>query len=95
VQLPGAGGGPLWIELDAPGAAGTQDGASGELLAYTAVLADVLSGGSALSVSAEEAEQAWRIVEPVLQAWTAGAAPLLDYPAGSPGPPPLPGTAPR
>ena len=94
VQLPGAGGGPLWIELDAPGAGpGTE--VSGELLAYTAVLDDLMSGGSALSVSAEEAEQTWRIVEPVLRSWTAGAVPLLDYPAGSPGPEPLDGTVRR
>lgn len=92
VQLPGSGGGPLWIELDEPGAAGPGAGVSGELLAYTAVLEDVLSGGSALSVSAQEAERAWQIVEPVLRSWAAGAVPLLDYPAGSPGPPPLQGT---
>ena len=92
VQLPGSDGGPRWIELDQPGGTGPGAEVSGELLAYTAVLDDLLSGGSALSVSAEEAEQTWRIVEPVLQAWAAGAVPLLDHPAGSPGPPPLEGT---
>lgn len=95
VQLPGSGGGPLWIELDEPVAGGPGSGVSGELLAYTAVLDDVLSGGSALSVGAQEAEQAWRIVEPVLRSWSTGAVPLLEYPAGSPGPPPLPGTVRR
>jgi glucose-6-phosphate 1-dehydrogenase len=95
VQLSGSGGGPLWIELDEPGAAGPGADVSGELLAYTAVLEDVLSGGSALSVSAQAAEQAWRIVEPVLQTWAAGIVPLLDYPAGSSGPPPLQGTVRR
>ena len=95
VHLPGSGTGPLWIELDEPGAAGPGAGVSGELLAYTAVLADVLSGGSALSVSAEVAEQTWRIVEPVLRSWASGAVPLLEHPAGSPGPPPLEGTVRR
>lgn len=95
VELPGCDGGPLWIELDEPGAAGSGAGVSGELLAYTAVLQDVLSGGSALSVSAQEAERTWRIVEPVLRSWAAGAVPLLEYPAGSPGPPPLDGTVRR
>jgi glucose-6-phosphate 1-dehydrogenase len=95
VRLPGSGDGPLWIELDQPGGAGPGAGASGELLAYTAVLADVLSGGNALSVSAQEAEQTWQIVEPALRSWAAGAVPLLDYPAGSPGPPPLQGTVRR
>jgi glucose-6-phosphate 1-dehydrogenase len=95
VHLPGAGGGPLVLELDEPGTTGPDAGVSGELLAYTAVLEDVLSGGAALSVSAEAAEQTWRIVEPVLRSWAAGAAPLLEYPAGSPGPPPLEGTVRR
>ena len=95
VQLPGASGGPLWLELDEPGAAGPGEGVSGELLAYTAVLEDVLSGGSALSVSAQEVEQTWRVVEPVLRSWAAGAVPLLDYPAGSAGPPALAGTVRR
>ena len=99
VHLPGAGGGALWIELDAPGGTGPDAGAgaraSGELLAYEAVLGDVLSGGSALSVSADVAEQTWRIVEPVLRSWAAGDVPLLEYPAGSPGPPPLEGTVRR
>jgi len=60
--------------------------AQGELAAYTEVLRDVLGGGSLLSVSREEAEQAWRIVEPVLSGWGDGAVPLQDYPAGSDGP---------
>ena len=88
MQLPGSGDGPRWLELDRAGPG--DQGTSGELLAYTAVLADLLAGGSALSVSAEEAEQTWRVVEPVLQAWADDEVPLLDYPAGSPGPPLLP-----
>lgn len=94
VQLPGADrdrDGALWIELDQPAAAGLAPGVSGELQAYTAVLEDLLSGGSALSVSAREAEQTWRVVEPVLREWAAGAVPLLEYTAGSAGPDPLPG----
>lgn len=83
----------LWIELDAPedsGEAGVQlPAAPGERTAYGAVLTELLSGGSRLSVTAEEAEQAWRIVDPVLQAWAHDEVPLLEYPAGSAGPPPL------
>ncbi len=82
VRLPGAGAGPLWLELDRE----PDGGVSGELLAYTAVLEDVLSGGSALSVGAAAAEQAWRVVEPVLRCWSAAGVPLLTYPAGSVGP---------
>ena len=57
-----------------------------ELPAYGHVLLDVLTGGSELSVSGDEAEQAWRVVTPVLEAWSAAAVPLGEYPAGSPGP---------
>lgn len=75
----------LWLELD--GAAT----AAAERSAYEAVLTDVLSGGSALSVSGKEAEESWRVVEPVLQGFAGGAVPLLEYAAGSPGPPRLDG----
>ncbi len=76
--------GLLSIDLDDPPG-------RGELAAYEAVLTDVLSGGSALSVSADEAEQSWRVVQPVLQAWARGDVPLLEYPAGSHGPPSVAG----
>jgi glucose-6-phosphate 1-dehydrogenase len=68
---------PLELRAPAPG-----DG----LPAYAHVLLDVLDGTSALSISADEAEQAWRIVGPVLAAWEAGEVPLEEYPAGSSGP---------
>jgi glucose-6-phosphate 1-dehydrogenase len=82
----------LWIELDAPQNGrepGAQVAAPGERTAYGQVLTDLLSGSSRLSVSGEEAEQAWRIVDPVLQAWAQDAVPMLEYPAGAAGPPPL------
>jgi glucose-6-phosphate 1-dehydrogenase len=82
----------LWIELDAAQESrrgGVQVSSPGERTAYRRVLTDLLSGSSRLSVSSAEAEQAWRIVDPVLQAWGAGAVPLLEYPAGTDGPPPL------
>jgi glucose-6-phosphate 1-dehydrogenase len=71
----------LWIPMDGPAAS-----VDGELSAYGKVLLDVLSGSNRLSVSAEESEQAWRIVEPVLHDWAQGTVPLLEYPAGSAGP---------
>lgn len=82
---------PLEISLE-PAAQGPRSGAArapGELTAYCRVLTDVLTGGSATSVSAGEAEQAWRVVDPALAAWAAGEVPLLEYPAGSAGPPAL------
>ena len=58
-----------------------------DLPAYGRVLLDVLEGGSALSVRGDEAELAWRVVTPVLEAWAADAVPLEEYAAGSSGPP--------
>lgn len=58
-----------------------------ELPAYSRVLMDVLTGNSALSIRGDEAEQAWRVVTPVLEAWTERRVPMQEYPAGSDGPP--------
>jgi glucose-6-phosphate 1-dehydrogenase len=60
-----------------------------ELPAYSRVLMDVLDGDSTLSIRGDEAEEAWRVLTPVLQAWADGRVPLQEYPAGSDGPPPL------
>jgi glucose-6-phosphate 1-dehydrogenase len=56
------------------------------LSAYGLLLKEMLAGNAALSISDAEAEESWRIVEPVLAAWAAGEVPLLKYPAGSDGP---------
>jgi glucose-6-phosphate 1-dehydrogenase len=61
--------------------------AAPELPAYSRVLMDVLAGDSTLSIRGDEAEQAWRILTPVMEAWVQGRVPLLEYPAGSSGPP--------
>ena len=86
----------LWIELDAPEETrhpGVRVASPGERAAYGQILTGLLSGSSRLSVSGKEAEQAWRIIDPVLQAWARDAVPLLEYPAGAAGPPPLERTA--
>jgi glucose-6-phosphate 1-dehydrogenase len=57
-----------------------------ELPAYGRLLLDVLNGNPALSIRADEAEEAWRVVAPVLSAWSKALVPLLEYPAGSQGP---------
>ncbi len=57
-----------------------------ELSAYGRLLLDVLEGDPTLSIRADEAEESWRIVEPILEAWEKGRVPLLEYPAGSDGP---------
>ncbi|NEK59671.1 glucose-6-phosphate dehydrogenase [Geodermatophilus sabuli] len=58
------------------------------LSAYGLLLRELLAGNRVLSVSAAEAEESWRIVEPILAAWAAGEVPLREYPAGSDGPVP-------
>lgn len=66
-----------------PGVGNSGESAPLEQIAYRNVLSGVLSGSPDLSVSAQEAERAWQIFEPILQAWAAGEVPLTDYPAGS------------
>jgi glucose-6-phosphate 1-dehydrogenase len=60
-----------------------------KLPAYGNVLLDILSGGSTLSIRGDEAEEAWRVLDPVVRAWAEGRVPLEEYPAGSAGPPRL------
>ncbi|MHA7293796.1 glucose-6-phosphate dehydrogenase [Arthrobacter sp. HLT1-21] len=57
-----------------------------ELLPYGEVLEGVLTGDPTLSVRGDTAEDCWRIVDPVLDAWAADEVPLDEYPAGSSGP---------
>jgi glucose-6-phosphate 1-dehydrogenase len=59
----------------------------GRLPAYGEVLAGVLDGDPTLSVRGDTAEECWRIVDPVLQAWRDGKVPMDEYAAGSDGPP--------
>jgi glucose-6-phosphate 1-dehydrogenase len=56
------------------------------LSAYGLLLEQMLDGNATLSISDVEAEESWRIVEPILAAWSADEVPLQDYPAGSDGP---------
>lgn len=53
---------------------------------YAHVLRDILSGGSNLAVGGAEAEEAWRVLTPVINGWSRGLVPLEEYPAGSAGP---------
>ncbi|MBN9608893.1 MAG: glucose-6-phosphate dehydrogenase [Actinobacteria bacterium 69-20] len=58
----------------------------GEMPAYGEVLLGVLDADPTLSVRGDTAEDCWRIVQPVLDAWRADRVPLQEYPAGSAGP---------
>lgn len=59
---------------------------SGGVPAYARLLLDVLHGDSTLSIRDDEAEESWRIVEPILTVWKNGRVPLREYSAGSRGP---------
>ena len=71
--------GPHRLTLTAPPPAS-------DLPPYARVLQDVLEGDGLLSVRGDEAEQAWRVMDPVLRAWADDRVPLEEYPAGSDGP---------
>ncbi|MGM7680485.1 glucose-6-phosphate dehydrogenase [Microbacterium sp. A94] len=59
---------------------------AGDLLAYAEVLSGILDADPMLSVRGDAAEQCWRIVQPVRDAWSRGEVPLEEYAAGSSGP---------
>lgn len=51
--------------------------------ASTRLLRAALTGDDTFTLSAQEPEEGWRIVEPLLQAWEQGDARTLTYPAGA------------
>jgi glucose-6-phosphate 1-dehydrogenase len=51
--------------------------------AYETLLLDVLEGDRSLFIRFDEVEWAWRIVEPVLSAWSQQRQPIMTYPAGT------------
>ncbi|MGI8983293.1 MAG: glucose-6-phosphate dehydrogenase [Acidimicrobiales bacterium] len=57
-----------------------------DLSAHARLLVEALKGDPSLSIRGDEAEECWRIVEPVLAHWEVDGSPLLDYAAGSTGP---------
>src|SRR5207253_5505424 len=54
--------------------------------AYERLLLDALIGDATLFIRSYEVQQAWRIVDPLLQAWAEGDAPIAKYDAGTWGP---------
>ncbi len=42
-----------------------------EMTAYARLLLGILEGDNTLSIRADEVEEAWRIVPPILEAWQA------------------------
>ena len=55
--------------------------------AYETLILDALLGDASLFTRADEVEAAWRIVDPIMESWLAGAEPALpNYAAGTWGP---------
>jgi glucose-6-phosphate 1-dehydrogenase len=54
--------------------------------AYEALLLDIMRGDPTHFIRFDEVEWAWRVVDPILQAWAKDQAATLTYPAGSWGP---------
>jgi glucose-6-phosphate 1-dehydrogenase len=57
--------------------------------AYANLIQEMLKGDPMLFITSDEAEEAWRIIDPVMNAWSIGDVTLQEYPAG--GAPPGPG----
>jgi glucose-6-phosphate 1-dehydrogenase len=55
--------------------------------AYETLLLDCMLGDATLFARADEVEGAWRVIDPIIQAWSGpDAPPLAGYPAGTWGP---------
>jgi len=62
-----------------------------QLPPYSLLLREIMGRDPTLSIRGDEAEESWRIVEPIVEAWATDEVPLLEYRAGSSGPPALAG----
>ena len=56
--------------------------------AYERLLLDAMVGDPTLFIRSDEVDTAWSVVQPLLDAWASGDAPLAGYAAGSWGPRP-------
>jgi glucose-6-phosphate 1-dehydrogenase len=53
------------------------------LPAYASLIRDVLAGDATLAVRGDEAEEAWRIMQPIVDAWSRDEVAMRNYPAGT------------
>ena len=56
--------------------------------AYAHLIEEMLQGNPMLFIRGDEAEEAWRIIDPVMAAWAAGNVPMQEYAAGAAPPAP-------
>jgi glucose-6-phosphate 1-dehydrogenase len=54
--------------------------------AYERLILDTMRGDATLFARNDEVEAAWRIVDPILEAWSSDKSPIPQYKAGSSGP---------
>ena len=54
--------------------------------AYERLILDTMRGDATLFARNDEVEAAWRIVDPILEAWSKDQGPIPQYKAGSSGP---------
>ena len=47
--------------------------------AYAHLILEMLNSNPMLFIRGDEAEEAWRIIDPVMNAWTAGDVPMQEY----------------
>jgi glucose-6-phosphate 1-dehydrogenase len=57
--------------------------------AYANLILEMLNSDATLLIRGDEAEESWRIIDPVMKAWSAGDVPMQEYAAGEPPPGPL------
>ena len=50
---------------------------------YANLILEMLKNDPTLFIRSDEAEEAWRLVEPVMSGWASGEVPMHTYPAGS------------
>jgi glucose-6-phosphate 1-dehydrogenase len=53
---------------------------------YETLIYDAMTGDATLYQRADNIEEGWRVVQPILDAWEEGSAPMARYSAGSEGP---------
>jgi glucose-6-phosphate 1-dehydrogenase len=54
--------------------------------AYERLMSDAIEGDKTLFTRSDGIEQAWRIIDPIVEGWSSGATPLVTYERGSWGP---------
>ena len=50
--------------------------------AYAHLIQEMLKGDPMLFITSDEAEEAWRIIDPVMNSWSVGDVPIQEYRAG-------------